>query len=438
MERIFISAGSGTSSSTVVGGTTEAMEIKLLRDIVVTELKSQHYEVLVVPDNFNEAQATDWIDGQSSRGGVAIEIHTDAASNPSARGATVFYIANNSDRKAHAELLLSALVRRIPQLPSRGAIPDTATGLGRLNFCRLKIPSLYLNVGFLTNSDDRALIRSHRQDIATGITDGLAAWSHAISSTSPPDSTYPPINVKVNGQSYPGRGILVNGNAYVPVDLTESLGIDLSKDPNIRRVTYRSVNYVRAIDLQGDRVTVSWDASSRTVNLVSNVPSGQIDRIMSNGRTTEVQLNGFLKANNQSAADEFPDIAQLYREEGPIEGVNYDIAFSQMCVETNFLRFGGDISANQNNFAGLADSTGAGSASFTSARLGVRAHIQHLKAYASLEPLKQQQVDPRFRFVTRGIAPLVEQLGGRWSADADYGNKILTVLKQLYKSAGIS
>ncbi|HEY9837461.1 MAG TPA: glucosaminidase domain-containing protein, partial [Vampirovibrionales bacterium] len=121
-----------------------------------------------------------------------------------------------------------------------------------------------------------------------------------------------------------------------------------------------------------------------------------------------------------------------------IEGINYDIAFCQMCLETNFLRFNGEIQPTQNNFAGLG-SVGGGNtaASFPSARIGVRAHIQHLKAYASIEPLVMEQVDPRFRFVARGIAPLLEQLSGRWAADLQYGQKILALLRRLYESSGL-
>ena len=106
-------------------------------------------------------------------------------------------------------------------------------------------------------------------------------------------------------------------------------------------------------------------------------------------------------------------------------------------AQTNFLRFGGDVKPSQNNFSGLgAVGGGAEGASFPSARLGVRAQIQHLKAYASTEPLVQELVDPRFNFVTRGIAPLVDQLSGRWAADLQYGTKILALLRRLYESAG--
>jgi hypothetical protein len=220
----------------------------------------------------------------------------------------------------------------------------------------------------------------------------------------------------------------------------DRLGIDLTSAPNIRLVQYQGVVYVQAITLRDYNISVNWDNAKRTVILRSILPicPGQIDRIMGHGNTSEVQLMMFLKANNENALTQFPDLPKLYREEATIEGVNYDIAFSQACVETNFLRFGGGLKASQNNFGGLGDVGGSPEgATFPSARLGVRAHVQQLKAYASLEPLVQEQVSPRFRFVTRGIAPLVGQLSGRWSADLQYGDRIMAVIRRLYESASL-
>jgi hypothetical protein len=208
----------------------------------------------------------------------------------------------------------------------------------------------------------------------------------------------------------------------------------------VRRITYRNIVYVRAVDLRDRHISVDWNNNTRTVSLKSNLQicPGQFDKIAGQGHTSEVQLLMFLKANNEAALTRFPDIAKLYREEGSIEGIDYDIAFSQMCLETDFLRFSGAIKPEQNNFGGLGsvggDSQGA---SFPSARVGVRAQIQHLKAYANAEPLVQAVVDPRFSFVARGVAPLVGQLNGRWAADPQYGDKILAVLKRLYESAGL-
>lgn len=443
--RIFISAGHGGTEGAgidpgiIAGDTTEAREMILTRDLVVTELRSRGFEVLSVPDDLSLTQTIAWINARATRLDVAMEIHADGSSNPTVRGATVFFIANNEQRKSHAELVLLALLRRVPQLPSRGARPDTDVGTGMLSFCRqLTCPSLQMNLGFLTNPDDRRIIQSQRRDMALGISDGLASWSRAVGGTDG-GTTYPPINININGGIYAEQGIIVNGNAYIPVDLVDRLGVDISQDLTIVRITYRNVVYVKAVDLRAYGIAVSWDAVSRTVLLRNNlICPGQIDRIMGIGSTSEVQLLMFLKSNNEDAVITFPDLPKLYREEAAVESVNHDIAFSQMCVETNFLRFGGDLKPEQNNFGGLGDVAGRpDGASFPSARIGVRAHIQHLKAYASTAPLVQEVVDPRFAFVARGIAPLVSQLSGRWSAEADYGNRIMAVVRRLYEASGI-
>jgi hypothetical protein len=447
MGRIFISAAHGgieagrSDPGAIAGGTTEAKEMIMLRDLILTELRARSLEVLSVPDDLSAAQTIAWINSRGRSTDIALEIQSNAASSPTVRGASVYYITTNSDRKSNGELLLVALLRRVPQLPNRGVKPDTDSGLGKLIFCRqVAIASLAMQVGFLTSPDDRALLQSRRRDFAVGIVDGLVSWSRVIDpgKTPTPEPTYPAINININGQTYQEKGILINGNAYIPIDLVDRLRVDLSKMPDVRRVTYRRVVYVKAIELQEYHISINWDAGSRTLNLrsISVICPAQFDAIVSNGHTTEVDLQLFLRNNNESGLVQFPDIPKLYREEASIEGINYDIAFCQMCVETGFLRFGGDIKPQQNNFAGLGAIGGsADSASFESARIGVRAHIQHLKAYASLEPLVQEVVDPRFRFVTRGIAPLIDQLSGRWSADVDYGTKITAMLKRLYQSA---
>lgn len=451
MGRIFISAGhggkeiGGIDPGTIAGGTTEAKEMILLRDLVLTELRARGFEVLSVPDSLSARATIEWINSRARDNDVAVEIHADAASSPSVRGASVYYIVNNEERKSNAETLLMGLLRRVPQLNSRGVKPDTSSGMGRLIFTReVAIASLLMQVIFLSSPQDRSLLQTRRREFAVGIADGIAAWSRVIdpdsSPTPPPQPTYAAINIKINGQSYPEQGIVVNGNAYIPIDLVDRLRIDLSKAPNVRRLSNRRVVYVKAIELREFNVSIGWDAATRSVVLRSNlvICTGQINQIMYRGATSEVQLQIFLRDNNQEALVKFPDLPKLYREEAAIEGVNHDIAFCQMCLETGFLRFGDDIEPQQNNFAGLATIGGGNqTATFPSARVGVRAHIQHLKAYASLEPLAQEVVDPRFRFVTRGIAPLVTDLSGRWEADLQYGQKIEALVKRLYESAGL-
>ncbi|MEL6493301.1 MAG: N-acetylmuramoyl-L-alanine amidase [Cyanobacteria bacterium J06621_3] len=453
MAQIFISAGHGGIENGVrdtggrVAGTTEAQEMIALRDLVVPELRSRGYDVLSVPDDLSLAQSIQWINARTRAGAVALEIHAEEFTNQATRGATVYHIANNRDRRDQAELILLSLLKEVPELPSRGVRADTAAGTGRLAFCRQTVPpALVAEIAYLTNPKDFALLTQRRRSFAVGLANGLAAWSRAVTGTSPtptdlPEApTYPLINIEINGGEYPEKGIIISGNAYIPIDLADRLSVDLTQDEAIRRVRYRGVVYVKAVDLKPFSISVGWDASTRTLQLrpasALNICPGTIDLIMSHGSTTELHLKIFLRTENENALTLFPDIAKIYREEATIEGVDYDIAFCQMCVETDFLRFPGLLKASQNNFAGLADGSG-NLATFSSAAIGVRAHIQHLKAYASTEPLARPQVDPRFDFVKRGVAPLVGQLSNLWSADPQYGAKILARLEELYKAAGL-
>jgi len=155
--------------------------------------------------------------------------------------------------------------------------------------------------------------------------------------------------------------------------------------------------------------------------------------IMSRGRATAGQLTEFFHAANSKLGQRtIRRIAQIYIEEARIENVNSDIAFCQMCLETGYLRFGGSVKRSQNNFCGLG-ATGGGTKGvvFSSERSGIRAHIQHLKAYGSRKRLKRQVVDPRFRFVKRASAKFVQDLSRRWAVDPSYGVKIKRKLNTL-------
>lgn len=445
MGRIFISAAHGGKENglldpgAIVAGTTEAREMIALRDEIVAELRNRGIEVLFVPDELSFQQTLDWINIRGRSDDVALEIHADAANNTQVRGTSVFYITNNEVRRRHANLLLAGVTKRLPKLPSQGVKPDSTSGLGNLAFCRLlATPSLLMQTGFLTNPEDRFILQNQRRDMALGIADGLVAWLEDVAGTIVVN--YPAITININGQNYGEQGIIVNGNAYIPIDLVDRLGFDVSKDPNVRRISYRNVVYVKAIELRTFNVAVGWDATNRTIILrtISRICTGQLDRIMGHGNATELQLMMFLKSRNAAAVNEFPEIAKLYRQEGEIEGVNYDLAFCQMCWETNFLKFGNGITPAQNNFASLgAVGGGAEGATFPNARIGVRAHIQMMKAYATTQPLVQEVVAPRFRFITRGISPLFGQLGGRWNNDDNYGAKVLNLVNLLYEDTGL-
>jgi len=159
--------------------------------------------------------------------------------------------------------------------------------------------------------------------------------------------------------------------------------------------------------------------------------------IMGKGLISPTVMSAFLLASNSAADKEFVEnLAFIYFEESAVEGVNHDTAFAQMCLETGYLSFKGLVSPEQNNFCGLgAIGPGQPGEWFPDPRTGVRAHIQHLKAYATDTPLKQELVDPRYFFVSFGSSPAIRGLSGTWAADRLYADKIASILERLYNFA---
>lgn len=151
MVQIFLSAGHGAGDPGAgAGGTTEAQQMILTRDAAVKEMRSRGLQVFWVPDTLDLKQTIYWINDHSSRGDVAIEIHADAFNNTSSRGASIYYVDGNEQRRVDAELVMQALLKAVSGLPLRGVKPDTATGVGRLGFCRqVDVPSMLLELGFL-------------------------------------------------------------------------------------------------------------------------------------------------------------------------------------------------------------------------------------------------------------------------------------------------
>ena len=164
--------------------------------------------------------------------------------------------------------------------------------------------------------------------------------------------------------------------------------------------------------------------------------------IMGNTNTSLSQMVAYYNANNTYpefyASSDAPSIeafCQIYLEECQAEGLKAEVAFCQAMLETGFLRYGGDVQINQYNFAGLgATGNGAPGNSFGSVREGVRAQVQHLKAYASTAGLNNPPIDLRFGLVERGTAPYVEWLGIQenpyrkgWATAKNYGYNIVNL-----------
>lgn len=177
---------------------------------------------------------------------------------------------------------------------------------------------------------------------------------------------------------------------------------------------------------------------------VTEPEESDLTTIMGDSAATVEQMRSFIRKHNPDVADSVIDMIPYYLSEGAAEGVRGDIAFAQSCLETGYFKFekagtGSAVTIDQNNFCGLGvTSLGVKGESFPTPQIGIRAQIQHLKAYGSTLPLNGDRVDNRFAYVVRGCAKYVEWLGmqenpsGRgWAGGANYGPMIMNIYKSI-------
>jgi hypothetical protein len=181
--------------------------------------------------------------------------------------------------------------------------------------------------------------------------------------------------------------------------------------------------------------------------------------ILGEQKASVEQMVEFVLAKNPTPKISVPieNLCRMFLEEGEVEGIRGDIAFCQSMHETGWLKYGGQVLPEQNNYAGIGATnnspTGAG-AWFKTAREGVRAQIHHLKAYGSKTKPQEPIMSPRYHIVEQvhglGSAPTFEDLGGKWAvpgynpksypsfsqayaAKATYGQSIMALYNELIK-----
>ena len=244
-------------------------------------------------------------------------------------------------------------------------------------------------------------------------------------------------DVQVAVWSASNQSDLIWYSATYNTDGTYRVGVDVRNHQNNTGTYYADV-YVR--DNNGIRI-FAGGVNCPMVN-VTNI----FHPIMGSTSVTVKQMADYFKSvsyyPSYYANTEAPTIeafCKIYLEECQAEGVKAEVAFCQAMKETGFLKFGGNVSITQFNFAGLG-STGAGVAgeTYPDIRTGIRAQIQHLKAYGCGEPLNQTCVDTRFKYVSRNTAPYVEWLGiqenpyGKgWATAKNYGYDIVRMINTL-------
>ena len=140
---------------------------------------------------------------------------------------------------------------------------------------------------------------------------------------------------------------------------------------------------------------------------------------------------------SQKGAADISEFCEQVVNAASSEGVRPEVVFAQAMLETGWLQFGGSVSVDQCNFAGLGatDSQTKG-ASFDSVYQGLLAQTQHLKGYATTASLTNTCVDTRYQVLVDrgllGVSPCLEDLNGLWAVPGDgYGQRISKLIDRL-------
>lgn len=253
--------------------------------------------------------------------------------------------------------------------------------------------------------------------------------------------------IRKDGSTYRGRQENHAGGHLLSSENNNTLGICIEGNYDVERSVPEA--QLNALVELCDDIKTRWNIKS--VKKHADYPSAKADNklcpgkyfpwdafitkiygptIMGEPELSSEQMRKFLRDVNPQA----PEVEQIFLDEGRLEGVRGDIAFCQAIHETNYFRFTGTAKIEWHNPAGLGVTGPAGvGAKFPDWRTGIRAQIQHLKAYAEKNPVfTNALVDPRYDALVRagylGTAPRWTDLNGKWAyPGTSYGQAVLSI-----------
>ncbi|ARI76895.1 N-acetylmuramoyl-L-alanine amidase [Halobacillus mangrovi] len=357
-----------------------------------------------------------------------LSIHCNAF-NGTAQGYEDFIHDRLSDSSITAQYqdIIHPEVMKVNELVDRGQKKANFHVLRESN-----MPALLTENGFIDNAEDAALIKqaAWREKVAQGHVNGLAKAFNLQKKTDNTVTIY-----KVIAGSFRSRKSAEKRVAYL-----DSEGIEAFVSPIILsgkqwyRVQTGAFSLLENAEARLEEVKrAGIEDAYITTEQVKIEQTGY--PILGKTQLSPELMNQFVKNINPDAIE----LGMYYLIYGQYYGIRGDIAFAQSMHETDYLRFTGVVQPEQNNFCGLGatgpDNPGA---SFESPEEGVLAHIQHLYAYASSEPLPSEYplVDPRFNLVERGSATTWEALNGKWAVPGDnYGQSILQIYEQMLETS---
>ena len=161
------------------------------------------------------------------------------------------------------------------------------------------------------------------------------------------------------------------------------------------------------------------DADKAITFIVGLVGEDNIDKIKLNGTS----LNFHISNTNKAAK---------------AEDVNAYFVLAQQLLETGNLKFeNSSVKPEYYNFAGLgATDSKPNPNKFFSNYEGQLAQVQHLKGYATTDPLKEECKDQRFTLLMdkRGTAINAAELSNKWASNPLYGELLAEMYNQFHNT----
>ena len=289
---------------------------------------------------------------------------------------------------------------------------------------------------------------------------GLEASGYSVFADSKVTDWYYPYSLAI--QKYmPVRGDNFNGGDYVSREefaatLVKASGMEAASSYSVTRGSFSDSNEVddayknlvetavKNLYMRGDGTGLLHPQDLLTRAEACSIlyhalnPEDGLTTIFGESEVTVEQAARWATACGGTEA--YVNAAPIYWQYGEILGIRPDVMYAQAGKETGYGKYGGAVLPEMNNWAGIKIKNPQGDATedheaFETQEDGIRAHFNHMCAYVGLEPVGE--VHDRYYVVLTtewaGRIAYVEQLGGRWCPDINYGYNIIKMLSEMQK-----
>lgn len=227
-----------------------------------------------------------------------------------------------------------------------------------------------------------------------------------------------------SGENYPDA---LSGSALAALSNSFLVLVGNSVDPLVIDSIDLIHNKIKDLMVLGGKSVVSDTVVNNILDGKETVP---VIPLLGESKVTLETMKNWAKS--RGATEEFINNADLYFKYGKLTGIRSDILYAQSAKETGFGKFGGAVTEDMNNFAGIKikDATGdkkEDHETFSTPEDGVRAHFNHIAAYCGVNPIGQPH--PRY-FVVKscswsGKIKTVGELAGKYCPNPRYSRDLI-------------